>query len=79
MLAVSDLYLQACISFSSISDKSGAATGAFLLLPSSHKNAVAHMDMVFLPTRVRFFQGNQCFSSGESMEAIREASKPRWT
>ena len=34
------LVLQACISFGSVSNK----TGAFLLVPCSHKNAVAHID-----------------------------------
>ena len=36
---LSDLVLQACISFCSVSDKSGA----FLFSPCSHKNAVAHI------------------------------------
>ena len=36
---LSDLVLQACISFCSVSDKSGR----LLLLPCSHKNAVAHI------------------------------------
>ena len=36
---LSDLVLQACISFCSVSDKSGAS----LFLPCSHKNVVAHM------------------------------------
>ena len=38
---LSYLVLQACISFCSVSDKSGAS----LFLPCSHKNAVAHMLM----------------------------------
>ena len=45
---LSYLVLQACISFCSVSNK----TGAFLLLPCSHKNAVAHLVLLFL-----LFQG----------------------
>ena len=41
---LSYLVLQACISFCSVSDKSGAS----LFLPCSHKNALAHIAVEFL-------------------------------
>ena len=46
------LVLQACISFCSVSDKSGA----LLFLPCSHKSAVAHVfSVVFYITILPFF------------------------
>ena len=43
-LVVSELVLQACVSFLSVSDKSGA----FLFLPYSQKNAVSHVEKIIM-------------------------------